>query len=271
MKSETGVFNDLPRELLSEILGIRKSILFCEGKKSSLDYQVYTELFNEEVVVVPVEGHRQVIQYTKAYNESPILNNNHAYGIIDSDLMTEEQISDYKKRRIYTLPFNEIEMIFFTDEIMNCVLKGLFTDEKISEKITEFKKETFKKMSQNKEIVVQEKMKKYIDNNLSNYRINGLKSSDKIIDEVVEWLHDLNLSNFETDFSKELDVIIQQENYTALLKVTPQKKSISKGLANKILDSNYETKAKNKLKLDKELLNEIRREYFSHVVFESAL
>lgn len=271
LKSETGGFNNLPRELLSEILGIRKSILFCEGKKASLDYQVYTELFNEEVVVVPVEGHRQVIQYTKAYNDSPILNNNHAYGIIDSDLMTEEQINDYKESGIYTLPFNEIEMIFFTDEIMNCVLRGLFTEEEISEKITEFKNEIFKEMSQNKETVVQEKIKKYIDNNLSNYRINGLKSSDKIIDEVVAWLHDLNLLNFEIVFSEELDVIIQEENYNALLKVTPQKKSISKGLANKILDSNYETKAKNKLKLDKELSNEIRRKYFSHVVFENTL
>lgn len=67
------VSKKFPKQLLTEILGVRKSILFCEGTKEGLDFSVYNTLFNNEYIVCPVGGHSSVIQYTRAYNASPTL------------------------------------------------------------------------------------------------------------------------------------------------------------------------------------------------------
>ena len=60
---------EIPLPLLTEVSGAKKPILFCEGTKNSLDYQIYSKLFSEFCFVKPVQGHKQVIQYTKAYNK----------------------------------------------------------------------------------------------------------------------------------------------------------------------------------------------------------
>ncbi|PRY82929.1 DUF4435 domain-containing protein [Alkalibacterium olivapovliticus] len=267
LELEEDLSNSFPKELLSEIIGVRKPILFCEGKKGSLDYLVYSKIFQEEIVVCPVEGHNQVIQYTRAYNNSPILNNNKAFGIIDADLMSQKQIDEYKEEGIFTLSFNEIEMIFFTDEIMKNMLENYFPSNEVEEKIEIFKNEFLSLVNSEKESIVQQKLKKYLDARLSKYRINKLQPSNEMLIEVKSWLDSIEIETIEQSFLTELECIIREADYDALLKVSPQKKSVSKGLANRLLDNNYEEKAKNRLKLDEELSKEIRNVYFSHIMF----
>lgn len=263
-KSElTGKF---PKELLSEILGARKPILFCEGKKSSLDYFVYSILFREEVIVYPVEGHNKVIEYTRAYNNSPIMDNNKAYGIVDSDLMSEEQILALEEDNVFSLPFNEIEMIFFTPEIMEKIV--ILDTEK---QIEIFKNEFYIEVSSEINKIVTQKMKKFIDNNLSRYRVNleknSVVTSENMVEEVRIWLDGLELETMEKRISEEFETVINSKSYDDLLKISPQKESVSKGLANKYLDSKYIEKAKVKLKQERKLAELIRNKYFSNVNF----
>lgn len=49
---------EMPLSLLTEVSGTRKPILFCEGTKTSLDYQIYSKLFSEFCFVKPVQGHK---------------------------------------------------------------------------------------------------------------------------------------------------------------------------------------------------------------------
>lgn len=263
-----GLFEEFPKELISEILGARKPILFCEGKKDSLDYFVYSSLFRDEAVVCPVEGHTQVIQYTKAYNNSPTLNSNQAYGIIDSDLMSDEQIDTYKESQIYTLPFNEIEMIFITEDVLKNVLEHNFSPDQVANKIDSFKRDCFSIVENDKNQVVSQKIKKYIDNQLSKYRINTQQSGSEMVNEIKCWLDGLDISMLEKNFSEEIELIIKDYNYESLLRVSPQKKEISRGLANKILDSNYEDKAVTRIKQDRELALHLKSKYFSDIIFQ---
>ena len=115
-------FQEFPLDLLAEVSGTRKPILFCEGTKNSIDYQIYSKLFSEFCFVKPVQGHKQVIQYTKAYNKLKESYGNEAYGIIDYDWMDKARIQNYKKKNIFVLPFNEIEMFLIDEEIVNYVL-----------------------------------------------------------------------------------------------------------------------------------------------------
>lgn len=268
LEYDSDLSEKFPKQLLSEILGVRKPILFCEGKKDGLDYLVYTSLFKNELIVCPVGGHSQVIQYTRAYNNSPILQGNKAYGIVDNDLMTDSQICTYKEEGIFTLPFNEIEMLFLTKEVMVSVLKNVFPDDEVQKKLNDFQQEFFKSVNNGKVSVIQQKMKKYMDNQLSNFRIDNAKTSKEMAEEVTSWISALKIEELENRSISQLDQIIDKKEYDELLKVCPQKKEISKGLANKLLDNNYEHKAKNRLKIDAQLAHDIRTMYFPHMIFK---
>lgn len=114
----------LPRELLTEILGSQVPIIFCEGTKESLDYRIYSIFFDGKATIVPVEGHIQVINYTKAYNS--IKNKLHyAFGIIDRDQHSEDEIEKYKNNKIFVLHFNEIEMLLLANEILDILINEL--------------------------------------------------------------------------------------------------------------------------------------------------
>ena len=119
---------EMPLSLLTEVSGTKKPILFCEGTKTSIDYQIYSKLFSDFCFVKPVQGHKQVIQHTKAYNNLQHLHGNTAYGIIDNDWMDEKSIQEYKDKNIIVLPFNEVEMILVDEAVVKSCLP--FDDDK---------------------------------------------------------------------------------------------------------------------------------------------
>ena len=86
--------NDIPEELLLKLLGSRKKILFCEGKKNSLDSKLFELLF-EDYTITPVETCKDVINFTKSFNKIPNTVAK-AYGIIDHDFRSKEQLSHTK-------------------------------------------------------------------------------------------------------------------------------------------------------------------------------
>lgn len=248
--------------LLTELLGSRKSILFCEGKRDSLDYRIYSSLFGKDFIVFPIDGHNNVIEYTKAYNTSPILDNNCAYGIIDGDLIGERQREKYSFKGVFTLSFNEIEMILLLPEVIKNVLSNHFGDSDSENKIEKFKKKFFEMVESDKEEIIDEKMKLVIDNLLKNHNVEEIDSASKMKEDLKNWVSDLKIEDMESKFKEKLDEILDNQNYIGLLEISNQKKKISKGLANKELDDDYEERALQVLKKNASLREEIISKYF---------
>ena len=134
-----------------------------------------------------------------------------------------------------------------------------------------FKNQFYNVVSSDIKKIVSQKMKKFIDNNLSRYRINLEKNtevtSERMLEEVRIWLDSLELEILEKRISEEFETVIISKSYDDLLKISPQKESVSKGLANRYLDSNYIEKAKVKLKQERRLSEQIRNKYFSNINF----
>lgn len=109
--------NEIPEELMMEILGSRNKILFCEGtKNNSLDVKIYEAIF-PEYTIIPVESCKDVIAYTRAYNKIPN-KNSEAYGIVDRDFREEVQIEKFKKENIFTTDVAEIENFFLYEPFL---------------------------------------------------------------------------------------------------------------------------------------------------------
>lgn len=112
--------DDLPEELLLDILGSRKNVLFVEGERNSFDTQLYSELY-PNYHVVPCGSCTQVIARTKAFRNNPSLHNCQVYGIIDRDFRSDYEIENYKEDHIFTINVAEVENLFIVEDLIRLI------------------------------------------------------------------------------------------------------------------------------------------------------
>lgn len=112
--------SDLPEELLLNLLGNRKPVLFVEGTADSYDTKLYSEIY-KNYYVVPCGSCSRVIAQTKAMKANPQLHHLKCYGIIDRDYRSEYEIEKLELDGIYTLKVAEVENLFLVEELLNVV------------------------------------------------------------------------------------------------------------------------------------------------------
>lgn len=108
---------ELPEDLLFNILGSRKNVLFVEGESSSYDTQLYSALY-PSYHVIACGSCAQVIARVKAFKQCRLLHTCEVFGIIDRDYRSEHEISKYNTHNIYTLEVAEVENLFIVEELI---------------------------------------------------------------------------------------------------------------------------------------------------------
>src|SRR5690606_19609347 len=112
--------SSLPNELLIEILGSRKSIVFVEGKNGSYDISLYREILSD-FLVIPRGSCTQVIQSVKALKANSQLHHLEVFGIIDRDRRPQHEIDKLEQDSIYVLNVAEVENLFCTQEVLKII------------------------------------------------------------------------------------------------------------------------------------------------------
>ena len=119
--------HDLPEELLLEILGSRKPVVFVEGENGSFDTGLYSAIL-PGFLVIPRGSCSQVIQSVKALKANPQLHHLKVYGIIDRDRRVPAEITILEQNSIFVLGVAEVENLFCTKEILQVVSTRLARD-----------------------------------------------------------------------------------------------------------------------------------------------
>lgn len=136
--------SDLPEELLLDLLGNRKPVLFVEGEKNSFDSALYARIF-PSYYVVPCGSCSQVIARTKIFCSNPMLHHIQAYGIIDRDYRSEHEIKAYEADGIYVLDVAEVENLFISEPLIKAFAVHLgLNGSDILKEISEYVIERFK-------------------------------------------------------------------------------------------------------------------------------
>lgn len=112
--------SNLPEELLLNILGNRRPVLFVEGTADSYDTKLYSELY-KEYYVVPCGSCSRVIAQTKAMKANPQLHHLNCYGLIDRDFRSDYEIDKLREDGIYTIRVAEVENLFLVEELLGIV------------------------------------------------------------------------------------------------------------------------------------------------------
>lgn len=124
------------KALSLEILGNRQKILLIEGdKERSLDYKLYSIIFND-YNVIPVGSCQKVIQHTKTCSELSDKHYLDVKGIIDIDRRDENELNNLRAIGVFSLNVAEIENLFLLPEVVEYIFRKMsIQDEDISKNI----------------------------------------------------------------------------------------------------------------------------------------
>lgn len=257
---ETETAEKFPKELLIQLSGVKKNVLFCEGNdKTSLDYVIYQSLFSD-ITVIPVGNCDKVIQYTRSYNGETSIFPNRAFGIIDNDLRTTDEIIKLEAEYVFSTKYLEIEMLLCDEEVIKAVLSANYSD---MSKLEKFKEKFIEKIDERKSEVLARRLKKLYENMIYHTTYDTKINLQANVTNLCN-----NLENLQgtVKFQEKLEKLIIETNYQGLIELcTLEHKEIMGAIANSTIENHYEEKAKGHLLNNLDLRMKIIKKYFSTI------
>lgn len=210
---------NLPDELLIEVLGSRKPVVFVEGVNGSHDVSLYREILTD-FLVMPRGSCDQVIQAVRALRSNSQLHNFQVYGLIDRDRRTSQEISALQSDKIFVLEVAEVENLFCVEEVLalvsGCLVRKVDDDFKL--------------------VVAQvfKQLKTEIENQISlrviaevKFRLNCFDASargevalSKALEELTK---NIDIPALYSQFRAEFEAVISSNDYRGLLRLYNRK------------------------------------------------
>ncbi|MBQ7936356.1 MAG: AAA family ATPase [Clostridia bacterium] len=250
----------LPKTMLTEVLGSPKAIAFCEGDdKSSIDYKVYRSVLGAQYTIIPVGGHLNVIKYCEVLSKSDWIARE-CIGIVDGDNFTVEKIQELAAKKIIVLPFNEIEMFLLSDLVIDYTMQAVRPVD-AHNRVADFKEKFWAKVSERKEKIILTTTKNVADEYIQKEKIQRYDSLENIKSSISH-IAAYDVDSVYSEFSEKVTKVIEDQDYDKLLNLCNLKKEITCGIANVLLDSDYEDKAIQQIATNKELQAKLLEKYF---------
>jgi Protein of unknown function (DUF4435)/AAA domain, putative AbiEii toxin, Type IV TA system len=213
----------LPDELLIEVLGSRKPVVFVEGEAGSDDVSLYREIL-PQFLVIPRGSCSQVIQSTKALRSNSHLHRLTVYGLVDRDRMLSPEIQALEADGIFTLEVAEVENLFCTKEILEIVSKRLernATDDFSA--ITTF---VFSKLKSEIDTQISLRVVAEIKFRLNLFDANAM-GSQALNTALSNLVNGVDVDALYTQFAAEFNAVIEAQDYSGLLRIYNRKSMAS--------------------------------------------
>jgi ABC-type cobalamin/Fe3+-siderophores transport system ATPase subunit len=206
--------NEIPEQLLMELLGSRKNILFCEGKNKSLDSKIFNLLFSR-FSVYPVDSCFDVIHYTKAFNKIPNMSIT-AYGVIDSDHHSDERLRSLEKDYVYSFSMAEIDNLFLDEGFLTIVAKQLLQDQSV---VNLIKKDIINKFSQDLELQISNYLSTKINYYFHDSHVSKGNNRSAVESNLKNFIDGVKITEWYNLRKTKLEGIIHNQDYQRILQV----------------------------------------------------
>lgn len=210
---------NLPDDLLLEVLGSRKPVVFVEGDNGSYDVALYREVL-PGFLVVPRGSCSQVILAVKALKANLQLHHLSVYGIVDRDRRVPEEIAALEENSVFVLSVAEVENLFCTREIIEIASHRLARDP-----ATDFQNvssEIFKRLKSELDTQVSLRVASEIKFHLSKFDQN-VKGEDGLSNALNTLIHGIDVENLYSSFMSEFACVINNMDYEKLLSIYNRK------------------------------------------------
>lgn len=217
---------EIPENLTIEIVGNRKNIIFSEGEKGGLDLLLYQMIY-EGYHIVPRGNCEKVIESTKAMRATPSLHHLIAFGLIDSDYRTQEEIDILNKAGVLTLNVAEIENLFCVEPLIRIVASHLHLDP--DQKVAEVTAFIIQALKDEYDVQITNRAEREIQFRLNSYTKEA-HNEKGLHDGLVTSLGKINVAAIYQASKKIYDDAINQNNLGLALHIY-NRKSLSKRVA----------------------------------------
>ncbi|MGP5109570.1 AAA family ATPase [Pseudomonas helleri] len=206
--------NELPEQLLLELLGSRKNILFCEGTHNSLDVKLFSILF-PHLTICPVDSCFDVINYTKAFNKLPMVATK-ALGLIDSDYHDSQRLTSLTSESIYSYSMAEIENLLLDEGFLNVIARQLLKDKSVTDSI---KQDILDKLREDIELQVSNYVSAKINYYFRSSHVTRGRNANEIQEHFASFIGAVDIPAWHDERKQELQKIISEKNYSRALQV----------------------------------------------------
>lgn len=211
--------DDLPDDLLIEVLGSRKPVVFVEGANGSHDVSLYREILTG-FLVIPRGSCDQVIQAVRALRSNTQLHHLQVYGLIDRDRRTAPEIAALQTDNIYTLDVAEVENLFCTQEVLALVSARLARDTAadFNQAVTQVFKQLKTELDTQVSLRVIAEVKFKL--NCFDASARGVPALSTALQQLTQ---DINIPALYAQFDGEFQTVINAADYRGLLRLYNRK------------------------------------------------
>lgn len=215
-------YRDISLSVMLEIEGSFENIIFCEGTESSIDGRILTILY-PNFTVRPSGSCVDVKRNTEAINLQSSLFRRKAIGVVDGDFQTEEEIESLKNKQILTLNYNEWESLLLDEELLTDINKQRGLD-----KISTVENNIIDYISKNKINILNDYLTKRYSAiiNKTRIKIDRVDNLEANIDSINSNNKKIIVNKFN-EFSSILENLIENSDYSSLIKLIPGKQLLA--------------------------------------------
>jgi hypothetical protein len=118
----------IPEQLYLEVLGSRKPVIFLEGDNSSIDYEIYEQVYSD-YTLKPLGSCEKVIHSVKSFNEQNGFHHISSFGIIDRDRRQDLEVVKLNEKNIWVLDVAEAENLLLLEPIVKAIARHMGKNE----------------------------------------------------------------------------------------------------------------------------------------------
>lgn len=210
---------NLPGDLLLEVLGSRKPVVFVEGDNGSHDVSLYREIL-PGFLVVPRGSCSQVILSVKALKANPQLHHLSVFGIVDRDRRVQAEVTALQADSIFVLTVAEVENLFCTREIIELVSRRLARDP-----VSDFQTvsdEIFRRLQQEFDTQVSLRVASEIQFQLSKFD-QSIKGAGPLVTALQALSDSIDVNGLYAQWSGTFKTIVSTRDFEQLLEIYNRK------------------------------------------------
>lgn len=213
------ILKDTPlnEELLLELTGNRRSVIFVEGdSRHSIDMKLYGLVF-KDWTIRPLGSCDKVIESTRTFNDLRQMHHLRSRGIVDRDRRSDKEVEYLRNKEILVPEVAEIENIFLLPEVIRIMARRRGRDgEKIIRRVSKDVIRTFKQKADQQALQhVRHKIKRDVE-----CKIDGRFTCITALETHLKSLiHTLEPRKHYNQLREEFAVMVRDSDYHGILKV----------------------------------------------------
>lgn len=206
----------IPEQLYLEVLGSRKPVLFIEGDNSSIDYELYEQVYFDRTLK-PLGSCDKVIQTVKSFNEQNDFHHIESNGIIDRDRRNQDDIIRLNSKNIWVLDVAEAENLLLLEENVKAVASHMGKNQtEVFEEVKQNLVNFFSSQLESQILIhFQETLRREL-NIASNFTSQNIAD---VISEVDSLFNDIDKQKIYDSIKTEFEEILSNTDYSGILRV----------------------------------------------------